>query len=187
MRKLLSFGFLLSRAAAPCLAQNAPRWDVAAGSTYAFAEDGYGNAYNFNGGSASAAYNFNNWIGAAAEATVIYAYVGGFGNTVQSYTAGPRFSYRKHERYTPFAETLVGFGRNTVNPGCSECIFSYHAVSLNVDAGTDIALGSTGKFAFRPELGYALFANNSGASSLFRASFSLVYHIGHIEAPSHHK
>ncbi|MGA8231877.1 MAG: OmpA family protein [Candidatus Acidiferrales bacterium] len=72
-----------------------------------------------HGGSTSVAYNFNKYVGLVAD-------FGGFDDsrltlfspagseTVNSngsaytYLAGPRFSYRKHERFTPFIQALAG-------------------------------------------------------------------------------
>jgi hypothetical protein len=179
MRKLLSFGFLLSLAAVPCFAQSAPRWDVAAGYTYYNAPDGGTEGRNLNGGSASVAYNINRWLGAVAEVAVAHTNdYPDFSNTLQSYSVGARFSYRKHDHFTPFGEILGGLGRNTVTYyGQSN---SFYAFAMNAAAGVDIGLGSKGKFALRPEIGYALFANEDGSENGVRVSFGFVYNIGQI-------
>jgi outer membrane protein OmpA-like peptidoglycan-associated protein len=72
-----------------------------------------------HGGSTSLAYNFNRYFGLVAD-------FGGFddskltllspagdktvnsGGSAYTYLAGPRFSYRKHERFTPFIQGLAG-------------------------------------------------------------------------------
>ena len=73
-----------------------------------------------NGGSTSIAFNFNRYLGVVGD-------FGGFGDTqlrlngsaspgvvrdsggsVYTYLAGPRLSYRAHERFTPFAQVLFG-------------------------------------------------------------------------------
>jgi opacity protein-like surface antigen len=73
-----------------------------------------------NGGSTSIAFNFNRYLGIVGD-------FGGFNDsqlllagpgepssavdssgTAYTYLFGPRFSYRKHERFTPFAQVLFG-------------------------------------------------------------------------------
>jgi outer membrane protein OmpA-like peptidoglycan-associated protein len=72
-----------------------------------------------NGGSTSVAYNFNSWLGVVGD-------FGGFANTkltlfsptvnrtvdangsAYTYAVGPRFSYRRHEGFTPFFQVLFG-------------------------------------------------------------------------------
>ena len=72
-----------------------------------------------HGGSTSLAFNFNRWFGLVAD-------FGGFDNskvtlfsptasntfdsdgTAYTYLFGPRFSYRKYERVTPFFQALIG-------------------------------------------------------------------------------
>ena len=72
-----------------------------------------------HGGSTSLAYNFNRYVGLAVD-------FGGFDNTkltllspngsrtvnangsAYTYMLGPRFSYRKYERFTPFVQALFG-------------------------------------------------------------------------------
>jgi len=72
-----------------------------------------------NGGSTSIAYNFNRYLGLVGD-------FGGFNDTrlllqgatpdvvvsssgtVFTYMAGPRLSFRSHERFTPFAQALFG-------------------------------------------------------------------------------
>jgi hypothetical protein len=65
-----------------------------------------------NGGSGSVALNFNNWLGAVGDFDVYDGSPGAVGLTAESYTLGPRFSYRKSDRFIPFAQVLVG-GQHT--------------------------------------------------------------------------
>jgi outer membrane protein OmpA-like peptidoglycan-associated protein/opacity protein-like surface antigen len=87
-----------------------------------------------NGGSTSIAFNFNRYLGVVGD-------FGGFGDTqlrlngaanpaivqdssgsVYTYLAGPRLSYRRHERITPFAQVLFGgihASQVTLSSGCT--------------------------------------------------------------------
>lgn len=69
------------------------------------------NSFTLNGGSASGAFNINNWLGGVAD-------FGGYHNgnilntgasgTLYTYLFGPRVSYRKYDRFTPFGQVLFG-------------------------------------------------------------------------------
>jgi len=72
-----------------------------------------------HGGSTSVAYNFNRYVGLVADfggfddsRLTLFSPAGGetvnSSGTAFTYLAGPRFSYRKHERFTPFIQGLAG-------------------------------------------------------------------------------
>src|SRR5579862_9221575 len=74
----------------------------------------------------------------------------------ETYMVGPRFSYRKFDRLIPFAQDLFfqslfggsHFSESTgdITGGGSQFTFAL--------GGSDIGLGSTQKFALRPQLEY---------------------------------
>jgi Outer membrane protein beta-barrel domain len=71
-----------------------------------------GGGYNLNGGSASFAYNFSDRIAVVADGGV-YRFGGlpsGLDSTMYTYLFGPRFTFRKVRRVTPFAQVLLGGG-----------------------------------------------------------------------------
>jgi outer membrane protein OmpA-like peptidoglycan-associated protein len=98
-----------------------------------------------HGGSTSVAYNFNRYLGVVAD-------FAGFDNTrltlssptgsrtlpadgsVYTYMFGPRLSYRRHSRFTPFAQLLVG-GAYASNVFISGCTGSYSCQPLAYDWG----------------------------------------------------
>ena len=69
------------------------------------------NSFSLNGGNASVAYNFKNWLSGVAD-------FGGYHNTnilgsggsdtLSTYLFGPRVSYRRFGRITPFGQVLFG-------------------------------------------------------------------------------
>ncbi len=71
------------------------------------------NSFSLNGGNASVAYNFKNWLSGVAD-------FGGYHNTnilgsggsdtLSTYLFGPRVSYRRFGRITPFGQVLFGGG-----------------------------------------------------------------------------
>lgn len=71
---------------------------------------------NLQGGSGSIAINANRWFGVVGDfgvSKLSKVDAGSLGSadvnaTLFSYLFGPRFSYRKHEKVTPFAQALFG-------------------------------------------------------------------------------
>ena len=69
------------------------------------------NGFNLHGGSASAAYKINNWLSGVADFGGYHAnniLGSGIDGTMSTYLFGPRVSYRRSARFTPFAQTLFG-------------------------------------------------------------------------------
>jgi hypothetical protein len=94
-------------------AQDVPKLDVFVG--YSYLRDNPSTSgvsgFNLHGGSASVAYNANHWLSGVADFGGYHAnniFGSGIDGTISTYLFGPRFSYRRHERFTPFAQTLFG-------------------------------------------------------------------------------
>jgi|SRR5580700_884708 outer membrane protein OmpA-like peptidoglycan-associated protein/opacity protein-like surface antigen len=128
-----------------------------------------------HGGSTSVAYNFNRYLGLVAD-------FGGFDNsrltllgptgseTVNSngsaytYVFGPRLSYRRYERITPFAQALFG---------------GVHASSVNISGCTGSSsctpLGSDNAFATMLGAGFDLKISRHIAWRVFQGEFLLTH------------
>ena len=128
-----------------------------------------------HGGSTSVAYNFNRYVGLVAD-------FGGYDNsrltlftptgsrTVDSngsaytYAFGPRFSYRRYERFTPFVQALFG---------------AAHASSVTVSgcAGDPSCtpLGSENAFATMLGAGFDIKISHHIALRLFEGDFLLTH------------
>src|SRR6266852_5766072 len=119
--------------------------DVFAGYSYVRANPATSGADSFslNGGSASIAYNFNGWLSGVAD-------LGGYHNTnilgsgvdgtLSTYLFGPRVSYRRFSRVTPFGEVLFGVahtGANFLNTTNSQ-----NAFAMTVGGGLDYRVSS---------------------------------------------
>jgi hypothetical protein len=121
MRKLvclLGLVFLFSLSAA---AQDNPRIELFAG--YSFEHTGPGvpyiNAFDANGGVGSVAVNLLGWggIGGSIVGEVGGVYVRTINGRVvdanaETYMIGPKVSFFRHSRFSPFVQTLVGFSRS---------------------------------------------------------------------------
>jgi hypothetical protein len=113
----------------PTMAQNYPPVEVSGGFSYLHTEGG-GNLYGWD---ASITDNLNRWLGLVGEfsghygsANSVTAVIGFPGLTTTSITVnnhsnvytflfGPRFSYRRDKRFTPYAHVLPGFARSHVS------------------------------------------------------------------------
>ena len=112
---IVMLGVCTALGASPARAQDAPpKIDVSAGYSYMYGNVvTTGQGINLNGASGSVAYNFNRWVGVAFDLGTYYnGSVGGNGRSlgVTTYVFGPRFSWRKNKRVTPFAQVLLGGG-----------------------------------------------------------------------------
>jgi hypothetical protein len=150
--------------------QDVPQADVAAG--YSFLRITSATGANMNGFRASAAYNFSDSVAAIADLGVYH----GSGTTTETYTFGPRFSYRKANEFVPFAQAVFGGAHSSASvAGFS---VSSNAFAFSFGGGGDIPLGSSGSAALRPEVDYFGFHANGSTSNAIRLSVAIVYNIG---------
>jgi opacity protein-like surface antigen len=110
---LLAVVPVAAQSAAP--ANITPQVEVALGYTYVRARTvvAGGCCFNMNGGSVSAAVGVNRWLSLVGDVGGYYSgNVQDSGNTLSvfPFIFGPRFTYRRSERFTPFAQALFGGG-----------------------------------------------------------------------------
>jgi len=116
-----------------------------------------------HGGATNVAYNFNRWFGLVFDfsgfATDRVTLISPAGNTIvkasgsaYTYTLGPRFSYRRYERVTPFVQALFGgvYATTVTGSGCGGCTLlkSDNAFAGMAGIGFDVKL--TRHFSLRP-------------------------------------
>lgn len=146
-------------------AQNIPLADVSGG--YAFSKIVGGNGLTGEGGSGSLALNVNNWLGAVGDLALYHSAVVGAGLAAGTYMFGPRFSYRKWGRVTPFTQVLLGGVR-----------YADNAFFFGSGGGADIELDRGGRFALRRQVEYFGFRADGATTSTVRVCVGLVLHIG---------
>ncbi len=168
----LTITFLLL--AAGSTAQTVPAADVAVAYSPLYIVKGF-TIWN-NGGSASLAVNANQWFGVAGD---FGGYVGHIPQTLsgETYLAGPRFSYRKLDNVTPYAQALFGgshFSESTggITGGGSQFTFA-------LGGGADIGLGSSRKFALRLGADYFGIRSSGSTTPAVRLNIGIAYRIGH--------
>jgi hypothetical protein len=171
MRRLIVAVVTLSLSSTFSHAQNPPKVEVAGGYSFLYVVKGFTLATN--GGSGSVAFNANNWLGVVGD---FGAYHGSAASlTLETYSFGPRFSYRKNDRFVPFAQALLGGSHASMVSGGFTGLNSF---VFGAGTGADIALGRSGKFAVRPQLEYLGFRANATTTNTVRLSVSVVYRFG---------
>jgi len=132
-------------------AQERKTIDVFAGYSYVRANPATSgtDGISLNGGSASVAYNFNNWLSGVADFGGYHAgniLGSGVEGTLSTYLFGPRVSYHRFGRVTPFGEVLFGVahtGTELLNTGNSQ-----NAFAMTVGGGIDYRINS--RLSLRP-------------------------------------
>ncbi len=87
--------------------QDVPRVEIAGGYSFLDANVN-GSSFHLNGGFGSATENLNSWIGGRLEINAFSGTTSGRSVTAQTFTYGPVFSYRRSERFTPYAHFQLG-------------------------------------------------------------------------------
>ena len=91
----------------------------------------------------------------------------------ETYTFGPRFSWRKRNRMIPFAQGVVGGGHaNTSNGGF---LAATNAFTYGCGAGGDVALDRGGRFALRGQMDLLDFRGNGINTGAVRLSAGIVF------------
>jgi hypothetical protein len=163
--------FRLFAAVSP--AQETPRAEVSVGYSVVEVLEGY--TFRMDGASSSVAWNANNWLGFVAD-WGIYHGSPGVSLTTNTYTFGPRFSYRHWNRFVPFAQVLAGGAHaSAITSGFTD---SSNAFAPAAGAGADIVLDRRAKFALRPQMEYFAFHGNGGFTNNARMSLGLVFRFG---------
>ena len=88
-------------------AQDVPRVEIAGGYSFLDANVN-GSSFHLNGGFGSATENLNSWIGGRLEVNAFSGSAFGTSVSAQTFTYGPVFSYRRSERFTPYAHFQLG-------------------------------------------------------------------------------
>ena len=85
-------------------------------------------SFNLNGGNGQLAYNFRPEIGLVLDVGAVHAgslftiannvtgNQSGVDHTLVNFTLGPRYTFRRHSRWMPFAQALFGGARATSSP-----------------------------------------------------------------------
>ena len=113
--------------------------DVFAGYSFVHTEPGAElSTFNANGGVASVALNFNGWLSGVVEAGGVHtSNIAGadVDATAETYMAGPKISFFRSSKLSPFAQVLAGFIHT--NPGYSQQTINHNTFAMAPGLGLD--------------------------------------------------
>ena len=197
MRYLIRIAAFLFLIPSTGLAQETPKVEVFGGYSFLRVEGGN----SFNGWQASVAGNVNDWFGIVAEFSGHYdsrsqrasfirpgapplEFRSETDASIHSFLFGPRFSYRKHERVTPFVHGLIGLARShtdvrssTSDPVLDDLLSDFEISDTNFSAalGGGIDINLSKRFALRlVQADYQAIRNDSFTIDNARISTGLV-------------
>lgn len=174
MKKAMLAAVVVSILSAVSPAQDVPLADVVVGYSLLFLPKGF--TLTLNGGSGAVAFNVNHWLGVVGDFGVFDGSPGIPGLIGETYTVGPRFSYRKWNRLSPFAQGLIGGAHaNTTNGGF---LGARNAFAVGGGAGGDLGLDRAGKFALRGQMEALNFRTDGINTGALRLSAGVVFRIG---------
>ena len=155
-------------------AQDTPKADVSFGYSFLFVAKGF--TLKMNGGDTAVAVNINHWLGVVSDLGVYDGSPGIPGLIGETYTSGPRFSYRRWNRVAPFAQAVVGGAHaNTTNGGF---LGANRAFAFGGGVGGDLGLDRAGRFALRGQMDLLDFRSNGKNTGTVRLSAGFVIRLG---------
>ena len=172
MRKMILLAGVILFAAASSKAQETPGAEVSASASYL--RFGVNNGVNQIGASVSLVGNFNRWLGVAGDFGGYHKSQGGVTFNTYTYLGGPRFSYRKSDRVTPFAQILLGGARGSLSGFGGSGSGNGFAYS----AGGGLDLGLTKHLALRPQVDYIGTRFSGNTVNTVRGSLGIVFRFG---------
>jgi len=165
-------------------AQDTPKFDVFAGYSYVRENPSTSGVDGFNshGGSASIAYNANHWLSGVADFGGYHSnnILGtGVDGTLSTYLFGPRISYHRDSRITPFGQVLFGVAHIGGSNGLAFST-SNNSFAMTVGGGVDVKISR--RFSIRPaQVDYLLtrfneFGTGAQTQNNLRVSTGVVFH-----------
>jgi hypothetical protein len=139
MRKLLYVLGLVCLASGSAAAQGSSAVDLFAGYSYVHTGPGVSaSAFNANGGVGSVALNFNSWGSLVGEVGGVHvSKIAGtdVDASAMTFLAGPKISFFRRSRLTPFVQALAGVVRT--DPGFNQTLNTHYTFAFSPGAGLD--------------------------------------------------
>jgi hypothetical protein len=162
------------------LAQEVPKVEIFGGYSFVRASVNNSTTLNVNGWNASATGNINRLLGI----TVDFSQQFGTSSSpadyeFRSFLVGPQFSYRKREKFRPFAHVLIGDARygRSMNPDVASLRFHENSLALAAGGGIDIHLRSV--VAIRLiQMDYYMTQFSKDRQNDLRLGFGIVFRFG---------
>lgn len=175
MKKVFwTFAFVL--VACVALAQDTPKVDITTGLSFLYVLKGLTIA--MGGANGSVAFNANERFGVVGDFGIYHGHPSE-SLTGETYTFGPRVYFRRAKQRMFFAQALFGGSHFSASSGGISAGGTEFTFALG--GGTDIALGSSGKFALRPQAEYVGLRAFGSTTNATRLSMGIVYHLGKLQ------
>ena len=199
MRRVLFIASLLFSLPMAAMAQETPNVEVFGGYSYFRTNAGRALSNDLHGWNASVAANLNSWFGLVVDVSGHYDSQSSASTIVQpgfppvsfrfdlhrnihTILVGPRFSYRKMEKITPFAHILFGGARlhsKTESNGIVDISFSGNDTAFAAAAGGGLDVKLTKSIALRVIQAEYVLTNFGGQTqNNGRASVGIVFRFG---------
>ena len=174
MRRLLWLVPAILFACLPTSAQETPWWELSGGYSHFFANVSH-DSFDLNGGTGAIQENMNDWFGGRIQISAYSGDTGGVHVTSQTYTGGPVFSYRKFQRFTPFAQVQFG----AIHASAGYVGISESSTKFMVAPGGGVDVGLNPRFAVRLQGSYITTNFVNDRQNNFQFSAELVVRLGH--------
>ena len=139
MRKVVCLLGLVSLFSFSAAAQDVPKVDLFAGYSYVHTGPGIAiPSFGANGGVGSVALNLTDWGSLVVEVGGIHtSKINGadVDATALTYMAGPKISFFRQSKFTPFAQAL--FGIVNTNPGFNQTTINHNTFAMSPGIGLD--------------------------------------------------
>jgi len=154
-------------------AQETPAWELSGGYSY-LESNVSGSYFGLQGGGGAITQNLNSWFGGRAEVNAYHGVESGTTVSVVTANYGPVFSYRKFDRFTPFANAQFGVIHGSQGYlGISQSAFKFGMVG---GGGVDFNLNQ--QLAVRGEADYLLSRFYGLQQNSLTFGVSLVFRLG---------
>jgi len=159
--------------AAALFAQDTPQADLAISYSHLQVLKGY--TISMNGGGGSIACNLTRWFGLAADIGMYHGYPAQ-SLTGETFTFGPRFTYRHFDRFQPFAQSF--FGGSHFNASSGGITGGGLPLAFDFGFGADLSLRRHPKLGVRLADDF-LGTRSGGANTISnRLSVRIVFRFG---------
>jgi len=155
-------------------AQDTPAWEAGGGYSYLYSNLG-NSSFGLQGGGGSIQENLNSWFGGRAEVFAYHGVEAGTNVSAVTATYGPVFSYRKIDRFTPWAH--VGLGVIHGSQGYLGISSSEFKFGLTTGGGVDFQL--TDRVAVRAQADYLMSQFLGLRQDNLTFSGGIVFRFGH--------
>jgi|SRR5665213_2118602 len=160
----------------PCAtarAQEVPAWEISGGYSY-FRANLNGSSFQLNGGATALTENLNDWFGGRIEVNLYKGSSFGREVSAQTFTYGPVFSYRRHDKITPFAHVQFG----TIHASQGYLGISQSAFKFAMSPGVGVDLKINQRAAIRLQGDYIFTDFLSLRQDNVQGSIALVIRLG---------